>query len=143
MKQRDLTLAIPAAMIATALVVLVLCTATPQSASQSVTNDGDVRPQVLVDVARAEMIDGSVCIDLALTSLKPDLTLQDVRIAGADTKTFAPQTLGFAQEGMAHVVAKFFKKVPRIFTAVLDFGVHGQEPILITPLFDAGEMQQK
>ena len=85
MKQRDLTLAIPAAMIATALVVLVLCTATPQSASQSVTNDGDVRPQVLVDVARAEMIDGSVCIDLALTSLKPDLTLQDVRIAGADT----------------------------------------------------------
>ena len=104
-------------------------------ASGAFAHDGPHPANVLVEVHEVKLKGAMVHVVLRLTSLNGTATLNSIAAPGAKVLTFQPVPVPFAKDTFVTSVMTFAAPPLQAFTAVLDFGAAGQEPVAIAPGF--------
>lgn len=98
-------------------------------------HDGHGVSRVVVDAKVLKVRNGTIRLRFELLNLDSnpiDLVAVEAKGAGRVTLPSAMTVKGF-DAGEVVIELRFPEGVPGVFTAILDFGIHGQGPVVVMP----------
>ncbi|MFY0596417.1 MAG: hypothetical protein JXQ85_08305 [Cognatishimia sp.] len=95
-------------------------------------HEGSHVSRIVSDVSQLKVIGSEMLLSLTVTNFsETDVVLQSVWATGAEATAIAPVSIEQGAAQLVEVTFVFSSSIPSIFTAVLDFGVNGQGPVLV------------